>query len=54
MPSFCKVELPLWTYHPIRHCKFLNEILLNQVLMLYTGDFVLRYYVRFLLIRSQN
>ena len=36
---------------PYKDTKFLNEILI--FIMLYTGDFVLRYYVRFSQIRSQ-
>ena len=51
MPGFCRLELPWWTYRPI---KTLLVFKLNPFLtMLYTGDFVLRCYVRFSQIRSQ-
>ena len=53
MPSFCRLELPWRMYRPIKTLKVFNETLFNLVLkMLYTRDVVLRYYVRFLQIRS--
>ena len=55
MPSFCRLELPLRTYGPIKTLQVLNEIFFKpSFIMLYTGDFTLHYYVRFLQIRSHN
>ena len=55
MASFCRLELPLWTYGPIKTLKVLNEILFKpSFIMLYTVDVVLQYYVQFLQIRSHN
>ena len=51
VPSFCRLELPLWTYGPIKTLSFFMKS--ANFIMLYTGDFVLHYYVRFSQIRSQ-
>ena len=54
MPSFCRLKLPLRTYiWPYIDTKLLNVIYSKpSFIMLYTGDFVLCYYVRFSQIRS--
>ena len=48
MSSFYRLELPLLTYRPIKTLSFsMKSLFKPSFIMLYTGDFVLRYYVRF-------
>ena len=48
MPSFCRLELPLWLYKDT-----VSILFKPSCVMLYTRDFVSCYYVHFSQIRSQ-